>query len=134
MDVPRKPMDPIGIPLIFTPDEVAECFDQKGGGFLKSRFHPKRLRELQAAKVLQLILRTEHNTNARSLEELREYATVEHFSLVKARRTHWGYYLMKVEYVYEGMRWEQVFRFERNSGGGLSGTLYFNSRRRMVAK
>lgn len=134
MDMPQKPLDTVGIPLVFTPEEVAGCFDQKGGGFLKSRFHPKRLRELQAEKALQVALRVAHSVSVQSHEDVHRYATLTHFSLTKARRTHWGYYLLAIQYVYQGTKWEQVFRFERDSRGGLSGRVYFNSRRRMVAK
>ncbi len=132
MDMFTKPGAP-GIPFVFTPSEVAECFDE-GNGFLKQRFRQQKLRALQKMKALQTTLLLGHNLKIADPEEASRYATVTHFSLVKARRTHWGYYLMTLEYVYQGTNWQQVFRFERDSRGGLSGTLYFNSRRRMVAK
>lgn len=126
--MPLKPAKAGGIPFVFDQEEIAEFFDEKG------RFHLKRLRDKQAEKALQVAL-LDHGVVTRYSEQVYEYAKPIRFSLVKARRTHWGYYLMTIEYVYEGVHWQQLFRFERNSGGGLSGILYFNSsRRRKVAK
>jgi hypothetical protein len=115
-------------PFIFTPAEVRSFFDDKG------RFRLKALRARQAEKALQVILLECHNIGTVSPEEVHQYVTLNHFSLAKARRTHWGYYLLTVDYAYRGTKWRHVFRFERNTSGGLSGTLYFNSRRLLVAK
>lgn len=115
-------------PFIFTAAEVRSLFDDNG------KFHLRLLRQRQAEKALQVILLECHNIGTVEPEEVHRYVTLDRFSLVKARRTHWGYYLLTLEYTYEGKKWKHVFRFERNTIGGLSGTLYFNSRRLLAAK
>lgn len=122
------PPDMVGCPLIFTGYEVAELFDEKG------RFRLGALRERQAEKALQIILSDYHDVAAKWPDEVHRHVTPISFSLVKARRTRWGYYLMTIVYRYREVTWKHVFRFVRSSNGGLGGHLYFNSRRRIPAK
>lgn len=117
--------------LAFSKEEIESFFEDKG---FSRRFHLGRLRQRQLEKALQVILLDCHSIATKYPEEVHRYVEHAHLSMVKARRAHWGYYVLTVRYAYQGEAWEHVFRFERNTGGGLSGILYFNSRRRMVAK
>ncbi len=122
------PFDAAGVPIIFTGYEIAELFDKKG------HFRLGELRKRQAEKALQLILSDCHDVAVKWPEDVHHHVTLVDFSLVKARRTRWGYYLMTIVYRYQEFAWKHVFRFVRSSNGGLGGHLYFNSRRRIVAK
>ncbi len=129
MDFILKPSpDMSGVPFVFTADEIQEFFDEKG------RFQLKKLRQRQAEKAMQVVLFGYHSLMTKRPEEVHEHARLKHFSLVKARHVRRGYYLMTVEYVRGGKMWRHIFRFVRHTNGGLSGTLYFNSRRRITAR
>ncbi len=117
--------------LAFSKEEIASFFEDKD---FSRRFHLGRLRRRQLEKALQVILLDCHDILVKDPEEVHRYVTHTNLSIVKARRAHWGYYVLTVWYTYQGTAWEHVFRFERNTGGGLSGILYFNSRRPKVAK
>lgn len=112
----------------FTEGEIRSMFDDRG------KFHLGDLRRLQAEKALQIVLFDCHNIVTKRPEEVRQHVMISYFSLVKSRLVRWGYYLLTIEYVYQGTGWQHVFRFVRSSNGGLNGHLYFNSRRRLYAK
>lgn len=129
MDAQMKPPpDRVGAPFVFSGYELEELFDKRG------RFRLRALRKRQEEKALQILLVGYHGIMVDGLEEVYQHVTPVSFSLVKARRTHWGYYYMTLVYRYQGTTWRHVFRFERSVNGGLSGRLYFNSRRRIATK
>lgn len=117
-----------GMPFVLTEGEVQSLFNER------NRFRLGELRRKWAEKALQVVLGTCHGIAVRRSDEVYQHATLIRFSMVKARRTYWGYYLLTVEYSYRGAVWQHVFRFERNSDKGLNGTLYSNSRRQISAK
>jgi hypothetical protein len=117
----KWPLTMAGVPLVFSGYEVEECYDQRG------RFRLGKLRKRQEEKVLQASLLVHHGITTAGPEEVYRYVTPLHpISIVKARRAHWGYYLMTVTYRYRGVAYARTFRFVRSSRGGLSGHLYPN--------
>ena len=112
--------------LSFSQEELLSFFDERG------RFQSRVLRARVAEKELQVVLLNCHSIVANQPEEVHRHVELKRFSMVKARRVTWGYYLLTGEYVYRGVTWRHVFRFERSTRGGLCGTLYFNSRRRFA--
>lgn len=118
--LPKMPSTVAGAPFVFSGYEIEECYDKRG------KFHLGQLRKRQEEKVLQASLLMRHGIVLENLEEVRRHVTPISFSVVKARRARWGYYLMTVTYRYKGVVYTQVFRFVRNQSGGLSGCLYPN--------
>ena len=124
MDATAKPPpDMTGIPFTFTGYEIAECYDHRG------KFRLGELRRQQNEKGLQVILSGHHGIATKWPEEVYTHVTPLSFSLIKARRMHPPCYLMTIEYRCQGVTWQHVFRFERNTNGGVSGRLYTHARR-----
>lgn len=117
-----------GVPFLFSGYEIEACFDKR------SRFRLGKLRTLQEEKVLQASLLVHHGIATTDPGDVHQFVTPVHFSVVKSRLAYWGYYLMTVTYRYEGRLYTQVFRFMRDSRGGLSGRLYPNPVLRNRAK
>lgn len=129
MEMTLKPSPvTMGAPLVFSGYEIEECYDKRG------RFRLGKLRKRQEEKVLQVSLLWHHGIATARPEDVHRYVTPVDFSIVKARRVQWGYYLMTVTYRYEGALYTRAFRFVRNSTGGLSGLLYPNPQRPIVVR
>lgn len=126
----RTSREMAGFPLVFTGYELAECRDSKKG------FRLGRLRQLQLEKSLQIILREYHGIATSWPYEVYHHAEVlRELSLVKMRRVHPVRYLMTIRYRCQKKIWEHVFRYERNTKGGISvsGQLFTHSRQLVVA-
>lgn len=112
MDTRVKPLSfPVaGVPLLFTPEELGECFGPHG------RFHEERLRRKQAEKVLQVILRHTHGIMVSHSKDVHKHATPKRFQIARRRGASWGYHLMTLSYEFEGKHLKETFRFVRDSG------------------
>ena len=109
----------VGIPLVYTPAELESFFDAN------NKFHEERLRRRWAEKLLQIVLRHQHNISVKQPEDVHQHATLKRLYVAKGRRKSWGFLLLTVSYEYNGMPLKETFRFVRDSGKeSLNGHLY----------
>ncbi len=112
MDTQVKPFSfPVaGVPITFAPEELSECFGPHG------RFRKEKLRQKQAEKVLQVILRHTHGIVVSHSKDVHKYAELKRFQIARRRGAHWGYHLMTLSYELGGRHLKETFRFLRDSG------------------